>query len=234
MTLSVIIPTYYRKDGSTINHLTRAINSIFNQTHQNFKIYLIGDKYENPAEIDELLSNYNKDKIKYINLDFAKERDSYSNKWAIWSYGGVNATNFGIELSLQDNNDYICHLDHDDYWGTNHLEEIVKCINDTESDWVCTKSNYLNHRVLPNINSNDNYINFLPKSLSLIRSSVCMNFKKIPLKYRDIYSETGRVGLPSDADLWDRVREFIISNGLKSTLINKLTCYHIEEGYERK
>jgi hypothetical protein len=60
-----------------------------------------------------------------------------------------------------------------------------------------------------------------------------MNFKTIPLKYRDILGETGQVGEPADADLWDRCREYILKHNLKSYVINKLTCYHEEEGYER-
>jgi predicted O-methyltransferase YrrM len=59
-----------------------------------------------------------------------------------------------------------------------------------------------------------------------------MNFKKIPLRYRDIIEETGEIGLPADADLWERTRDFIEKNNLKSTFINILTCHHDEEGYE--
>jgi len=58
-----------------------------------------------------------------------------------------------------------------------------------------------------------------------------MNFKEIPLRYRDIFKESGVIGLPADGDLWDRVREWIIKNNLKSYLINKMTCVHEKEGY---
>lgn len=234
MKLSIVISTYYRKDGSTINYLKRALDSVFNQTHQDFKIYLIGDRYEKETEIDELISKYNKEKLFFKNLDVAKERDFYKDKWAIWSYGGVNAINTGIDFSLSENNNYICHLDHDDYWSENHLELINKCIVETNSDWICTKSKYVGGRILPILESNLDFVPFLPLPQGLIHSSVCMNFQKINLKYRDIYSETGNIGLPSDADLWERSKKLILQKNLKSTLINKLTCYHLEEGYERK
>jgi glycosyltransferase involved in cell wall biosynthesis len=237
MKLSIIIPTYYRKDGSTKTYLKRALESVFNQTHQDFKIYLIGDRYEKEKEYEiyELLENYDKNKIHFENLDIAQERDFYKDKFVLWSYGGVNATNYGIKLSLKDSNNYICHLDHDDYWDKEHLMLINECINETNSDWMCTKSFYRSfHNVLPNILSYDKFVNYLPKGESLIHSSVCMNFKKIPLEYRDIFKETGKLGLPSDADLWNRCNEYIIKNNLISTLINKITCFHIEEGYERK
>jgi glycosyltransferase involved in cell wall biosynthesis len=234
MRLSIVIPTYYRKDGSTANHLIRALDSVFNQTYQDFKIYLIGDRYEKVDEINNIVSKYHKSKLSFVNLEVAKERDVYTDKWAIWSYGGVNATNYGIDLSLSEGNYYICHLDHDDYWSIDHLENIKKCIEETNSDWICTKSKYVHDLVLPRINSQETYINFIPKPETLIHSSVCMNFQTIPLKYIDFFGETGFVGLPADAELWSRCGKYILENNLKSTLINKITCFHIEEGYERK
>lgn len=234
MKLSIVIPTYYRKDGSTINYLTRALDSIFNQTHKDFKIYLIGDRYEKEDEINELVSKYDKEKLFFKNLDVAKERDFYKEKLALWSYGGVNAVNTGINISLSENNNYICHLDHDDYWSENHLDLINKCILETNSDWICTKSKYVSNRVLPSVNSNEKYVYFLPLPQGLIHSSVCMNFESIDLRYRDIYNETGKIGLPADAELWERCKRYIIQNNLKSTLINEITCYHIEEGFERR
>lgn len=222
-----------REDGSTPFYLRRALTSIFNQKYKNFKIFLIGDKYENESEILNIISEYNKTKIFFENLPYAKERDSYG-RHALWSYGGVNATNFGIKKALSEGFDYICHIDHDDWWYEDHLELINKCIYETNSDWMCTLSTHLNPNVfLPNITEKSKYVDFLPISCGLIHSSVCMNFKKIPLEYRDLYLEFGSVGHPADADLWDRCRHHIMYNELKSTLINKLTCRHDEEGYTR-
>jgi glycosyltransferase involved in cell wall biosynthesis len=231
--LAIVISTYKREDGKSPFYLNRALDSIKKQTYQNFKIFLIGDKYENPKEIEEIINNLNLNSLYFENLPFAKEREKYTGN-QLWSYGGVNAINHGIRKSLNEGFELICHLDHDDWWENNHLELINECINLTNSDWICTKSTYTNpNNVLPKMFNNELHINFLPRFAGLIHSSVCMNFKKIPLLYRDIFDETGSVGLPSDADLWERCREFIIKNNLKSTLINKITCHHDEEGYER-
>ena len=233
MKLSIVMSTYYRKDGSTSKYLIRALDSVFNQSHQDFKIYLIGDRYENKDEINEIVLKYDQNKIFFKNLDIAKERDFYSEKWAVWSYGGVNAINNGIDISMSEENYYICHLDHDDFWLPNHLELINKCIEETGSDWICTKSKYVNNMILPTNIPNTLFSNFLPKPRALIHSSVCMNFKTIPLRYRDLFNETGKIDLPADAELWDRCQNYIINNNLTSTLINEITCYHIEEGFER-
>jgi glycosyltransferase involved in cell wall biosynthesis len=234
MKLSVVIPTYYRNDGSTSYYLKRALDSVFSQTHQDFKIYLIGDRYEPEEDVLETISNYDKEKLYFINLEVAKERDHYTDKYVIWSYGGVNATNTGVDISISEGNYYICHLDHDDYWESNHLELINKCIEETESDWICTKSKYVSDRVLPVDEPSTLFSNFLPVEKTLIHSSVCINFKNLPLRYRNLYEEQGKIGLPADADLWERCRKYIKQNNLKSTLINQITCYHIEEGFERR
>lgn len=233
MKLSIVISTYMRKDGTTPIFLKRALDSVFSQTHEDFKLFLIGDKYENEKEVLSIINTYPKEKIYFENLSEAKERDFHQEKWAIWSYGGVNATNYGIEISLKENYDYICHLDHDDYWTDNHLSEISRCINETGSDWMCTKSQYIMGLVYPKVKCNSNFCVYSPVSEGLIHSSVCMNFKKIPLRYRDLYKETGKCGQPADSDLWVRVADYCKNNNLKTTLINKLTCYHLEEGYER-
>lgn len=235
MKLSIIIPTYQREDNSTPFYLKRALDCIFNQTHQDFKVYVIGDKYEDNEEFLKICSGYDQDKIYFENLPIAKERDRYGKGWALWSYGGVNAVNYGIDKSLNDGNNYICHLDHDDEWSPFHLEMINDCINKTNADWICTKSLYMvPNNFLPNVYGLENeYISFLPGYAKLIHSSVCMNFKTIPLKYRDIFDETGVVGLPSDGDLWERCSIYIKDNGLNSYCINTLTVSHNEEGYER-
>ena len=78
--------------------------------------------YENNSEILELVSKYDSNKLYFENLPYAKERDNYKNdKKALWSYGGVNAMNHGILKSLKDGYEYICHLDHDDWWLEDHL-----------------------------------------------------------------------------------------------------------------
>ena len=59
MKLAISTSTYKRKDGGTPNLLKRALDSIFNQTHQDFKIFLIGDRYEDENEIKVQKENNN-------------------------------------------------------------------------------------------------------------------------------------------------------------------------------
>jgi hypothetical protein len=152
----------------------------------------------------------------------------------IWKYGGCFANNYGINKSIENGYEYICHLDHDDEWYPNHLSSLNNAIVKTKSLWLCTKSEYVFNMVLPSIHGNDELIDFYPIPEGLIHSSTCINFKKIPLRHRNIFEETGVSGLPGDADLWLRISNYLKENNLNGILINKITCKHIEEGYERK
>jgi hypothetical protein len=233
--IGILIPTYQREDGKTFEYLTRCLNSIKNQSFKNYKVFLIGDHYEDNDEFVNIATSIiDCDKIHYHNFPYAEERTMYiDNKWALWSYGGTVTTNHGVKMALDEGYEYLCHLDHDDYWYENHLLSISNVIETTHSLFVFTKSKY-HSSFLPNVNSDAEILEVYPSYGQLIHSSACMNFKKIPLLYRDIFKETGVVGLPGDGDLWNRVNEFMSTNNLKSYFINKITCVHDEEGYIRK
>ena len=233
---SIVINTYQRDDNSTPTYLKRALDSVLNQTYQDFKIFLIGDKYENNDEFISILKHVDVDKIYYENLPFAKERDKYktTDKQLLWKYGGCNAANYGIEKSLEEGFEYICHLDHDDEWYPNHLESLNDAIEKTGTSWLCTKSEYVHNMVYPPVRSELELIPYRPIPENLIHSSTCINFKKIPLRYRDVYEETGKSGYPADADLWFRISKFMEENATYGFIVNKITCQHKTEGYEKR
>lgn len=224
-TLGIVIPTYQRNDGKTPFYLERALNSIKDQTNQNYHVYLIGDKYENDNEFINLATSTIQDnKITYINLPNAIEREKYiNNKLALWNCGGANASNYGIDLAVSEGINYICRLDHDDWWEKNHLELISENLND--NIFIATKSTYVNGRILPRNFSNPYY----PQACNLIHSSTCIKFSEIPLRYRDMYEEEKRI-YPSDADMWNRLSDYMVTNNKKGYLIDVITCNHVEEG----
>jgi glycosyltransferase involved in cell wall biosynthesis len=233
MIFAVTMATYKKLDGSTPFYLKRALDSIFNQTYQDFKIFVIGDKYEDHNEFLSIVSQYPPDKIFYENLSFAKERDKYqNNEMALWCAGGVYATNHAIDLALQEGFSYICQLDHDDYWTPEHLQNFNDVISETGADWLCSRATHQNplHPILPKKQTTERYVEYLPQRADVILSSTCINLKTIPIRFRDVFEETG-VTEPSDADRWTRTQPFIIQNNLKGILINTLSCIHdIERG----
>ena len=235
MKLGIVIATYQKSDGSTPFLLKRAIESIKNQSHQDFTLIIVGDKYEDNDEFESICNDKDLEgKIIYENLPYAKEREKYSiNSKELWSAGGVNAYNHSINLGLKLDLEYLCHLDHDDYWHPQHLEVINHAIETTQdASFICTCSTYFNsHR--PQTKLTNEIIPLEVKPGEQIHSSVCINHKLIPLKYRDVYEETGKE-YAADADMWERVGEYVKQNNLKTYLITSLTCFHPTEGINLK
>ncbi len=231
MKIGIVIITYQRLDGSTPILLQRAIDSIKKQTHQDYTLIVVGDKYEDDNEFKNICNNTGLgNKIVFENLPYAKERDKYPlGSKELWSSGGVNARNYGIDIGLSLGLEYICHLDHDDYWHPQHLEVINYTIeNIPESAVVNTCATYFGSH-LPQVKLTNEVVPSEIKPGGLIHSSVCINHKKIPLKYRDVFEETGKE-CASDADLWGRIGVFVKENNLETYLITSLTCFHPTEG----
>ena len=231
---AIIITTYKRNDGNTPFYVKRALKSVLEQEYKNYKVYVIGDYYSDNEEFISLFEDFPKDKIYYENLPFAYERDKYQDKSLVWKYGGCFANNYAINKSLIDGFEYICRLDHDDEWLPNHLSVLNDAIIKTNSWWLCTKSIYGTNSILPNIQSPEQLIGFYPKPESLIHSSTCINFKKIQIRHRNYYEETGNTGLPGDADTWGRMSEYLKRHNQIGCLVNIITCKHIDEGYEKR
>jgi glycosyltransferase involved in cell wall biosynthesis len=234
MKLGIKIATYQRKDGTTPAYLTRALNSIKQQTHQDYKVFLVGDKYEDEDEFTTLCSTIiPQDQIEYINLPVAVERDRYPDGGLpLWLCGGANAMNHAIDMAIGSDVDFVCHLDHDDYWHPQHLEVInytITNISDPNIAFIYTCSTYFNSK-LPYV-FEDSITESFPSPAGLCHSSACINHKLIPLKYRDVFEEEGITTMNSDADMWKRITELCQEKNYKSYLVPLLTCFHPEENH---
>jgi hypothetical protein len=228
MKLAIVIPTYYKKNGSTAVHLEKTLMSVKNQFHNDYCVYLIGDDYDDYKEFKKLSSIISADKIKAVNLTVALERTKYKGE-QLWFCGGTNANNFGVQMALADNLNYVCHLDHDDIWLPNHLEEINKVLESVNTNFICTRANYATYNVIiPPVMTNDYYIKYLPEANQIIHSSTCINFKYFNFKYRNMIEECNK-NYPGDADMWNRISEFYKKNNEFGILINQCTVLQEQE-----
>jgi glycosyltransferase involved in cell wall biosynthesis len=235
MTLGVTIHTYQRADGQTPNLLLKTIQSVANQSYQNFKIFIVGDKYENNQEFEDIINGFVDiaDKVVFENLPFANERDKYLgvNNTALWNCGGANALNHANNLAKAHGITKVCHIDHDDIWLPNHLELIAKTIIEKQNPaFIYTLSRYLDNPVFPQMPTDKEVVESYPAYCSLIHSSVYYDLEQIHLPYRDLWAEEGRY-FPSDGDLWDRIAEKCKKENLKSYVIREVTCIHDKENH---
>ena len=235
MVLGVTIHTYQRADGQTPNFLSRAIQSVVNQSYQNYKIFIVGDKYEDNKQFEDIINGFIEiaDKIVFENLNFAHERDIYLgvNNTALWNCGGANALNHANNLAKANGIAKVCHLDHDDVWLPNHLELIAKAVLEkNEPAFIHTLSRYLDNPVFPQMPTDGQVVEHYPAYCSLIHSSVYIDLDQINLPYRDLWAVEKRF-FPSDGDLWERIREKCEKENLKSYVIREVTCIHDKENH---
>jgi predicted O-methyltransferase YrrM/uncharacterized protein YifN (PemK superfamily) len=228
--IAVTIATYRRRDGTTPQLLRRTLDSVMRQDYRRWQIFLVGDRYDQPREIQDLLSDYPLERIHWTNLAVADERDHYTDPGILWRTGGINAFNTAIDEALMAGFQYVAHLDHDDVWQRNHLSEIAAAINLTGAAWICTRAQHTDGQVLPKlINEQDHIVPFVPRYSTVVHSSVCMDFTQIPLRYRNIYKHEHNLNRAGDSDLWERANRYILANNLRSVAVNRLTCSHQQE-----
>lgn len=109
--VSVIIPVYNRA-----HLLPRAVNSVLNQTYQDFEIIVVDDgSTDNVKEVIEKMQKKN-EKIRYIRHEKNK--------------GGGAARNTGIEAAK---GQYIAFQDSDDEWLPEKLEKQIKAFESVSS-----------------------------------------------------------------------------------------------------
>lgn len=112
MLVSVIIPVYNRAF-----ELKRAINSVLNQTEQDFEILVVDDC--STVNILEIINMFDDKRIKYFRLD---------------KKGNANVSrNIGIVNSI---GLYIAMLDSDDEWLPNHIEQKIEYLVNQNADGV--------------------------------------------------------------------------------------------------
>jgi len=123
----VIVATYQREDKTTLEKLTEAIESIRAQTYGNYKIYLMGDDYENEEELKPLIESFDSSKLLFENLGLPGERLRFQGHDR-WHSGSNTVANMAINKAIRDGLTHMVRLDHDDVWTENHLKYLAKAI----------------------------------------------------------------------------------------------------------
>lgn len=174
--MGVCMATFKRKNGKTPEYLTKSLNSILSQTASNWHVYLVGDKYEDNDEFNKLASLIPKDKITTFNLPVALERDNLSGN-NLWKQGGANAMNNANKLALDDNCDYILHLDDDDSFHPKKIQMINYILSVfNEPSFIFHYSTHSDGSILPREVIKDIKKNIIPVTIgNIIHSSFCIH-----------------------------------------------------------
>lgn len=243
----IVMATYNRKNGKTLNYLKKSIASIMAQTYKNYSIIIVIDK-ENDNFVNDVKKIINECKQIYqynndvhLILNNNTERDIIiNNDICLWCCAGANSINSGLQYLRNNGYKFYAHLDDDDSWKEDHLYECYKIYKQYKSCiFTCSKTQYIKGNFLPNmlekyysnIISCNNYVQFAQDtshSSLTFRIDILENFY-----YNSIFLENNyydkNIILPSDLLMCLNIIEFCIKNNYTCIYIPKYTCDHIEE-----
>ena len=232
---AIVMPTYCRKNGKTPEYLKRSLESIKNQTFNNWDLIVVADKYEPREELNTILSEFVNtlptcNKVVYIYNDHV-ERDHIKNNYSLWCVAGATSVNYGIMHARLYNYKYYAHLDDDDYWDSTHIEKLTRVYNMFPNCiFACSQSQYGTRHVLPI--KMDVFPNNMIIGLGcLIHSAISFRLDFIPFMYTTYFEEFGNNFEPSDGNMLNKIRRFLEKHPEYCSVYNsELTCFHIEEG----
>lgn len=195
--ISVIVPVF-----NSEKTIRRCIDSIFNQSYENFEIIIVNDGSTDKTK--KILNEYNDDRIIIINQK---------------NFGTGVARNNGV---LKSSGKYICFIDSDDEIKSNFLEELYNAIIYYNADISCSEVVDSNkHIEILNKVESFNKLLDLPETISM---SVCRKlFKKnvlenISFDVSNHYEDVAYV-----------MKVFLNANGVV-VIPSSLYIYHQQEG----
>ena len=119
---SVVVPAYNNVDG-----LKRCIESVLSQSEGDFELLIMDDG--SGPEVLKLVDGFLDPRIRY--------------EWESNSGGPARPRNRGIKLA---SGQWLCFMDHDDYWFPNKLSSVRTIIEDqTNLDIVCHHEYHIDH-----------------------------------------------------------------------------------------
>jgi predicted O-methyltransferase YrrM len=231
----IVMATFCRPNGKTPSYLRRSLDSVINQTFKNWDIIIVADKYEPKEELESIIEEYRKktnNNIIYLYNNIV-ERDYITNKLNLWNCAGAGSINMGLNYARTHNYKYYCHLDDDDFWTKEHLQQLNKIYSLYDKCiFINTKSTYCgNYLPLENMEIYAN--NRLPLPYQTVHSSFSFRLDIIKDNYFTTLDKNGSNN-PSDLIMLNTIKNFLENNRQYCSIyIPVLTCYHDEEGILR-
>lgn len=257
LTFGIVMPTFRLKRNAeihtsraiyveTIDLLRESIGSIKSQTYNNWKLFLIGDAYEDDHEVKDLLNSMlNRDQYEYYNLPTPGERTQDITKFEKRITGGIAAMNKGVDMAYDANVDIIARLDHDDKWTPEHLELLARAYTQIpDLAFAFTQSrkriggnnrgknrNTAEYMFMPDLKigfgiNNKGYV-----TDATGHSSITWSPKQLgKIHYRDAFKQKSTEPKRSrtqagDTDMFKRVMDKLKKEDLKYVYIPKMTNY---------
>jgi len=132
--VSIIIPTYHRSKIL----VERTLPSVFQQTHQNFELIIVGDCCTDDTE--ERIRNINDPRVRFYNLPTRYKYPKDRRKMRLIQ--GFGAGNLGLQKAR---GLWLAHMDDDDVLSPSHLEDLLKFALNGNYELVFARHKVENH-----------------------------------------------------------------------------------------
>lgn len=233
ISFAIVIPTYHRTNGRSRSSVERCLKSIAEQTYKKYKVFLIGDRYEKSNEFESFSEILPSSHIETINLPVAWERDNCKIGHNLWTIGGANAVNTGLNLAVEQGYTYYVHLDDDDFWHCFHLRNMAMAYTQFPKAYFVATHGYMNiNAILPYMSDTLAYNNFNCRSGQLFHSSFGFRLDKFPLRYTQFDPNIIPEQLypPADGAILEQVNRICLLNSYSVLAIPMITCFHVSQG----
>lgn len=163
--VSILTPCYNAR-----NFIKDVIDSVFQQTYQNFEHILVDDGSKDP--IKDIVDSYNSDKLKYYYTE---------------NGGPTRALNFATEHA---NGEYVAFLNHDDIWKPEKLEEQLAELEKRDAIWIasgCHRINLFTDIVLERFEGEDYFKNVF---YDILEKKYLWSFSSVMIR-KDVFINAG-------------------------------------------
>lgn len=189
--VSIVIPTYNRA-----HLLTRAINSILEQTYQNWELIIVDDCSQDNTQ--EIVESYDNSRITYIR--------NQTNR------GASASRNIGIK---QSQGDWVAFLDSDDEWDQNKLQKQIEVI-DSETVLISTDSVKKSN----NQTITQNHPRSLSNQDSVLANNLHLNTSSLLIRKDILKGISGFDTKLSSYEDWDLIAKIYTRYGYTHKLLN--------------
>lgn len=233
----VCISTYRRENGTSPSNVRRALASVAAQSYDNWRVYLVGDRYDDDVEFEGFAELLPRGKCVSKNLPVAAERDFLQRGERLWRIAGSNAFNEAMSMATEDGCDFVLHLDDDDWWAPARLERLAACARAfPEAIFMYNYSTYPGLKKLPREEVADVfYGNLAPRRGNMVHSTFCLH-RRIAEGFRyatyDAENDARSLSLPcGDMQCIDFVNNYVANNPDASALfIPEVLTFKESEG----
>lgn len=206
MTLISALLSTYNRNFLLFN---RSLASVLRQTHQDFEVHVVCDGMvgEELEDLERRAEDLNDPRVHFWHIPRQTYPEDPGQKWCVL---GLNARNHALDHAQ---GEWVAPLDDDDEWTDDHLELLLRAVNDTGVDFAYGMSQY--HWPDKHYQTAGSW----PPGYGAFCDGAQLYRNGMGYRYDPACIERG---LPEDGDMWNRM----VAGGVTFTFVPKIVHHY--------